>query len=117
MAEEYGADDVQTALQALSDCGDALALQRWRSAYLGKKSQLNQALRQLSVLTQTERIKRGHSLNKLKVMLQSAYEERQHDIEQNKQDETDDWSLPICADTFGLAHPIEKVLTDIRAFF
>ena len=72
------------ASQELSKIGDIPELEFWRVRYLGKKSELVQALRSLSALPLAERKVVGAYANEVKTSLVNSLEQRKQAIREAK---------------------------------
>ena len=64
------------ALQALEGVSDSEELESWRIGYLGRKSELNQILRDVGQLPPEERPAVGRLANEVKLALEAAYEDK-----------------------------------------
>ena len=72
------------ALGELADIDDARELESWRVCYLGKKSRLSVALRNLGTLLLTERKNVGAAANSLRVELESSLEQKEQALREAK---------------------------------
>jgi phenylalanyl-tRNA synthetase alpha chain len=111
-----------SALKQLDGVSDAVQLEDWRLAYLGRKGKLTAVLRGLASLPIEERRKLGAEANRMKVALETAYAARRSQLEQARVDRTIegerlDVTLPGPPLPLGRLHPITQTLRDVlRAF-
>ena len=111
-----------SAIKELGAIGDAALLERWRLAYLGRKGGLTRVLRGLADLPLEERRSLGAEANRIKLRLETAYEEQRARLEQDhvaRVTEGDrlDVTLPGPPLPRGRLHPINQTLRDVlRAF-
>jgi len=110
------------ALVALAGVQDEAALEQWRTAYLGRNSDLMKSLKQLGVLDDEERPKVGQRANEIKRTLETALEERrsslrQHRLSQSLSAEHLDVTLPGRLLPRGRLHPITQTLREISRIF
>ncbi len=69
------------ALDALASLMDPAALEAWHVTYLGRKGALSEAMKVLATLTREERPAYGQAANVVKDALETAYSERQEQIQ------------------------------------
>ncbi len=110
------------ALKELSSVQDEKTLEGWRVQYLGKKSQVTQALRGLAELPVEERRMAGAMANELKRLLETSFEEKKAAIqaaevmalqERGRLDVT----LPGRPVAQGRLHPTTQVVRQICDIF
>jgi phenylalanyl-tRNA synthetase alpha chain len=65
----------QRALAELQACADEASLRAWNSRYFGEQGEVKQALRRLASLPKEERPAYGQAVNRLKQVLQEAYDQ------------------------------------------
>jgi len=111
-----------SAVKELAGIADIAALELWRVRYLGKKSELTGMLRNLASLSPEERREVGSTANKLKNELESAYQEKEKDIEEARiqaasAKETLDITLPGRRLPIGHVHPITQTIDEICFIF
>ncbi len=97
-------------------------LTRIRVKYLGKKSQVSQAMKLLSELSPEHRPVTGKAINDVKTFLQDLYRSRERQLgEEEKQrkllEERIDITLPGRRQVFGKKHPITQVSEEIQKIF
>ena len=109
------------ALAELASIADLKNLEDWRILYLGKKSQLNQALRSLSSLSIEERRQMGAQANQLKALLESSLEDKKKTLQQAQltgtKQEYFDITLPGRPLTLGRLHPVTQTIREICSIF
>ena len=112
----------KAALGELEGAGDERGLEAWRIRYLGKKSTLSEVLQSLPRLPIEERKSVGAAANRLKADLESALNQREKAIRQNRLavsagEEGIDISLPGRSFPAGRLHPVTRVLYEINDIF
>src|SRR3972149_9141050 len=116
-------DKIQTdALAALAGVQDEAALEQWRTAYLGRNSDLMKSLKQLGALDDEERPKVGQRANEIKRTLETALEERRSSLRQQRLSQSLsaehlDVPLPGRLLPRGRLHPITQTLREITRIF
>jgi phenylalanyl-tRNA synthetase alpha chain len=111
--------DAQAALQAVPDEG---ALSAWRTAYLGRKGKVTEAVKAIGALSREERPAYGRRANKVKRGLEAAYDARVEALRQAAQarsliaDQVD-VSLPGRLARLGGLHPATRTLREIYRIF
>ena len=110
------------ALADLQQAGDEDALQRWKTACLGRSAPLMKAFDQLGSLAKEERPAFGRRANEVKRSLESAFEERSQALraaalERSLQAERLDVTLPGRTPQQGRLHPITLTLRQIYKVF
>ncbi len=101
---------------------DFESLKQLKSQYLGKKSQLVQAMRVMAKLSHQERIDFGKAVNEIKVALNELFNQCGKDlnlaiINQKIASEKIDITLPGVSIAQGKIHPLNLILDDILNFF
>ncbi|MCL6636786.1 MAG: phenylalanine--tRNA ligase subunit alpha [Alicyclobacillus sp.] len=120
---EQKVDQLATAaMQRLQAADDAHSLEEWRVAYLGKKSELSQILRQLGQLPAEERPRVGDAVNRARQQLQAAYAARKQALAEAEQqrrfaDEAVDVTLPGRRTPRGALHPLVRTMYEIEEIF
>jgi len=120
MNEHTALDDLkQKALSELEAASTAEALEAWRVAYLGKKSELNTVLRGLSALPIPERKDVGARANVLREELETALEAREEAVAQVSLDSAPeiDITLPGRPWLSGRLHPVTRIVNEITDIF
>ena len=112
----------QAALKAIEESPDVSTLEQRRVDYLGKKGALTEHLKMLGQLPSSERPAAGAAINRVKDLLQTAIANRRQSLEQaaledKKQAEAIDVTLPGRQVELGSLHPVTKVLERIVQFF
>jgi len=96
-------------------------LEAWRIRYLGKKSDLIQALRSLATLSLKERRVVGARANEVKKAFETSLAEKKRDLEQglalSSQRESLDVTLPGESVLLGHLHPTTQTLDEICGIF
>ncbi len=114
--------DPSLGLQALAHVEDLAALEDWRVAYLGRKSELMQAFGALGQVAADKRRETGQLLNEAKRQLEQAYEARKDAMSRaaltaQLERERVDVTLPGRPLPRGHAHPITQVIQQISDLF
>jgi len=96
-------------------------LKKLRTEFLGKKSYLSQALKELRTVPAAEKPAVGKLINELKQNVEQIIKEKGQELE-NKTDrtagnETFDTSLPGRKERLGTLHPITQTLEEIQSIF
>ena len=110
------------ALQALDTVSDSEALESWRIGHLGKKSELNQILRNVGQLPPEERPAVGRLANEIKLVLEAAYEHKAEALRREEwgralREERIDVTLPGRPVSLGRLHLSTQTLREIYAIF
>jgi phenylalanyl-tRNA synthetase alpha chain len=110
------------AAAALERVGDAEALSEWRSAYLGRKGQVTEAVKVIGSLPAEDRPAYGRRLNNVKRALEEAYEARNQALKQASKAQSlvadaVDISLPGRPVHPGRLHPATRTLREIYDIF
>lgn len=111
--------DAQAALAAAAD---EEALAAWRSAFLGRKGRVTEAVKALGELPREERPVYGQRVNEVKRRLEAAYEARAEALQQAARlralaGEQVDVTLPGRPARPGRLHPATQTLRDIFRVF
>ncbi|MGD8624962.1 MAG: phenylalanine--tRNA ligase subunit alpha [Anaerolineae bacterium] len=106
----------QSALEAADD-QDGLAA--WRSAYLGRKGQVTEAVKAVGKLPPEDRPAYGRRANQVKQALEAAYEAREAFLKQARRaralaGDAVDVTLPGRPGQAGRLHPATRTLREIR---
>jgi len=109
-------------LEHLEATGDEEALAAWRSAYLGRKGRVTEAVKALGTLPREERPVYGQRVNQVKQALEAAYEARVEALKQSAQSrslaaDAVDVTLPGRPARPGRLHPATRTLREIYAIF
>jgi phenylalanyl-tRNA synthetase alpha chain len=112
----------QEALAALDMVDGEEALSIWRSAYLGRKGKVTDAVKLLGALPREERPAYGQHLNQIKQRLEAAYEARVAGLKEQSQArslaaDAVDVTLPGRPAQPGRLHPSTRTLREIYAIF
>jgi phenylalanyl-tRNA synthetase alpha chain len=112
----------ELALQSLHTVENEEALQRWKTAYLGRSAPLMQTFDMLGSLAKEERPSIGRLANEVKKILESAYAEHEQALHQaslarSLQSERLDVTLPGRLRCRGGLHPATQTLRRINAIF
>ncbi|TEU14525.1 MAG: phenylalanine--tRNA ligase subunit alpha [Anaerolineales bacterium] len=116
-------DEIQEqALAALEAVPDLAELEAWRIKHQGKKSTLNQILRDVGKLPREERPAVGKRGNEVKVALEAAYEAKKQALERGElaellEKDRIDVTLPGRPAPLGRIHISTKTLREIYAIF
>ncbi len=108
------------ARAALEAVADEAALAAWRTAYLGRKGRVTEAVKALGVLPREERPAYGQRLNQVKDALEAAYQARAEALRQTAlarslgADQVD-VTLPGRPPRPGRLHPATQTLREICA--
>jgi phenylalanyl-tRNA synthetase alpha chain len=105
----------KNALESLQSVSDPAALEAWRVAQLGRSSPLMTAFSGLGKLSKEERPAVGQAANKVKVALESAFEERTQAVKvaalaKSLEEEVLDVTLPGRGVNIGRLHPATQQL-------
>jgi phenylalanyl-tRNA synthetase alpha chain len=112
----------EKALRTLQAVDDGAALQAWRTAYLGRKGQVNELMRLISSQPPEERPAFGQAANELKQALEAAFGERQDTLTRQQwaaelARESLDVTLPGRPTGPGHLHITTRTLREITAIF
>jgi phenylalanyl-tRNA synthetase alpha chain len=112
-------EEAKAALEAIAD-KDALA--DWRSAYLGRKGKVTQAVKALGTLPPGERPAYGRRVNEVTRSLEAAYEAQVEALRQAGQTRSlaadrVDVTLPGRLPRPGRLHPVTRTLREIYRIF
>ena len=107
---------------ALAAAADEEALAAWRSAFLGRKGRVTEAVKALGELPREERPVYGQRVNEVKRRLEAAYEARAEALQQAARlralaGEQVDVTLPGRPARPGRLHPATQTLRDIFRVF
>jgi phenylalanyl-tRNA synthetase alpha chain len=112
----------EAALAALELVDSAGALEAWRTEYLGKKSVLTTALRNIGSLPPEQRPVAGKVGQEVRLVLEQAFADARERVlvleaERAAKAERVDVTLPGRPVSLGRLHPITQVLREIYAIF
>ena len=112
----------ESALKELENISSHADLDTWKSAHLGKKSELSGLLKGLKDATPEERKELGGQSNQLKNILNTAWNEKREkiDAEKIKEKLNKEWidvTLPINKSEKGRLHPITRYSRKISKIF
>jgi phenylalanyl-tRNA synthetase alpha chain len=112
----------EQALAALEAVSDLAELDAWRIKHLGKKSALNQILRDIGKLPREERPAAGKRGNEVKLALEAAYDAKKQTLERGElaallEKDRIDVTLPGRPVPLGRIHISTKTLREIYAIF
>lgn len=107
------------AVKEIETVRDPSGLENFRIAYLGKKSPIVSAMKQLKDLPSEQRPEVGHLANRIKANLSRLYEEARNRIDSDKGQEAHllDITLPGREPAIGHLHPITQVNKEICDIF
>lgn len=110
------------AMKELEQVKSKNEFEELRITYLGKKSELNQALKGLKDLSHEDRISAGKIVNEIKSKMEKAFSEaldkiNKIEIERKLKDEIIDITLPGKKIKIGHKNPIQLVLDEIQEIF
>ncbi|MFQ5843663.1 MAG: phenylalanine--tRNA ligase subunit alpha [Planctomycetota bacterium] len=110
------------ALDAVAAADDEEGLRALRVGYLGRKSQLRAALRELGSLPPGERVEAGRVLNEVKAALEAALDARAGELQAARESDLPerewlDLTLPGRRPRRGHLHPITQVEEDLDHLF
>jgi phenylalanyl-tRNA synthetase alpha chain len=110
------------ALQALETVSDSGGLESWRIGHLGRKSDLNQILRNVGQLPPEERPAVGRLANEVKLALEAAYQDKAEALQRQElgkalREERIDVTLPGRPVSLGRLHLSTQTLREIYAIF
>jgi phenylalanyl-tRNA synthetase alpha chain len=112
----------EAAVAALREAVSPDVLEAWRVDYLGRKGQLTGVLRGMGSLPADERPVVGQRANEVRARLEAAFALRHAEVEaaeETRRLETErlDVTLPGRAPRLGRAHPLTRVLDEVKAIF
>lgn len=105
------------ALNALEKIKNAVALNAWHTAYLGRKSRLNSFMRSLGEMSLAEKKAIAPQAQAIQKELHDAYERREKYIAGSDVSSSFDATIPGITPACGRLHPLTLVERDIRAIF
>lgn len=113
--------DVTNAIKHIEAAQSEDELEQLRVKYLGRKGELTFALRNISQLSESERAKKGKTLNRYKKQLEDALEkQREHVRAQRLEAEAEeyvDMTRPGVGANRGRLHPVETLQYDVIRLF
>lgn len=112
----------EQAAQALSAVSDPKLLEELRVKYLGKKGELTAILKKMGSLSAEERPKVGQRANEIRATIEQLIAQKAAEIKaemQQKKLETEqlDVTMPGKTRPIGKAHPLTKVLDEVKEIF
>jgi phenylalanyl-tRNA synthetase alpha chain len=112
----------QEARMALEEISEEGALSEWRSAYLGRRGQVTEAVKALRTLPPEERPEYGRRVNEVKRALEAAHEQKLSELQQAVESREQiggriDVSLPGRPPRPGRLHPATRTLREIYRIF
>lgn len=112
----------EQAAQALAAVSDPKLLEELRVKYLGKKGELTAILKQMGSLAAEERPKVGQRANEVRAAIEQLIEQKAAEIKtamQQKKLEAErlDVTMPGTKQPLGKAHPLTKVLDEVKEIF
>lgn len=112
----------EQAAQALAGAQDSKALEELRVKYLGKKGELTAILKQMGGLSAEERPKVGQLANEVRATIETMISEKGVALKAAMLDkrlelESVDVTMPGKSAPIGRAHPLTKVLDEIKEIF
>ena len=112
----------EQAAQALTTVSDPKLLEELRVKYLGKKGELTAILKQMGSLSAEERPKVGQRANEVRAAIEQLIEQKAAEIKaamQQKKLESEhlDVTMPGITRPLGKAHPLTKVLDEVKEIF
>ncbi|MFC1918249.1 phenylalanine--tRNA ligase subunit alpha [Chloroflexota bacterium] len=116
-------DELKTAaIEQLAAIADARKLEEWRVHYLGKKGALTGILRGLATLPLEERKNIGAQANKIKLLLEENYQQKEASLREIRLTTHTvasdlDITLPGYPYPLGRLHPITQTLNEISSIF
>ena len=107
------------ALDELAAARDSATVAAWRTRYLGKKGEVTQLLRGLGALPADRRKQAGQAANRLRALLQEAFDQRRALLEASSSASSAaiDVTLPARPRRQGHLHPITLTLREIERAF
>jgi phenylalanyl-tRNA synthetase alpha chain len=111
--------EAQTALESVADADELAA---WRTAFLGRKGKVTDAVKAVGILPPEERPAYGRQANELKRSLEAAHETAVQALEQAVREESlardrIDVTLPGRRAQPGRRHPVTRTLHEIYQIF
>jgi len=105
----------EAALARLAEVSSSEELEKWRTAYFGKKGEMTRALKLIGSLSREERPEYGRASNEVKLALQAAYEAKGQEIKNAEVARTlrsraVDVTLPGRPPASGRLHPATQTL-------
>lgn len=112
----------EQAAQSLAAVSDPKLLEELRVRYLGKKGELTAILKQMGSLSAEERPKVGQFANEVRAAIEQLIDQKAAEIKlcvQQKKLESEhlDVTMPGKAMPLGKAHPLTKVLDEVKEIF
>lgn len=110
------------ALESLRTVSSVEELARWYTRFLGRRGQVTLLLRELGSLSPDQRPAFGQAANALKKELQTAYEQRQREVQEQElrariAAEAVDITLPGRRPLIGTLHPVTQMIREVTDIF
>ncbi len=109
----------EEAEKSLASVNDPKELENWRVKYLGRKSELMSAFRNLGQLSPEERAKTGNQANEIKNALSDLFNQKEKELINYPVNEKKyfDFTLPGYPYRAGHTHPLTQTLNEIVTIF
>ena len=113
---------LQSAKEEIKACSNQNELNEKKAYYLGKKSPLNDIMKQMATLSIEEKKELGQKVNAFKTKIEELIQERRKEIEQELineklKSETIDVTMPGKVFNTGSIHPLNKVINELNSIF
>ena len=113
---------LENAHLEINACATQNELNEKKAYYLGKKSPLNEVMKQMATLSVEEKKELGMKVNAFKGQIEELVQARRKALEQEMinaklQSETIDVTMPGKTYTVGSIHPLRKVIEEIEDIF
>ena len=113
---------LQSAKEEIKACCSQNELNEKKAYYLGKKSPLNDIMKQMATLSIEEKKELGQKVNAFKTKIEELIQERRKEIEQELineklKSETIDVTMPGKVFNTGSIHPLNKVINELNSIF
>lgn len=110
------------AVTSLAQATETTSLEQWRTRFLGRKSAINDLMRGLGALPAEERPKAGAEANRIKSILEQAFEEREETLSRAQlaaalEAEQVDVTLPGRPVQLGGLHPTTRMIREVIEIF
>ena len=112
-------EDAQTDIESCQNQGE---LNEKKAFYLGKKSPLNEIMKQMATLSAEARKELGMKANNFKMKIEELVQEKRKKLEEalinaKLESETIDVTLPGTTYLSGSIHPLQKVIEEVEDIF
>ena len=113
---------LHNAKEEIKACSSQNELNEKKAYYLGKKSPLNDIMKQMATLSIEEKKELGQKVNAFKTKIEELIQERRKEIEQELineklKSETIDVTMPGKVFNTGSIHPLNKVINELNSIF